>query len=180
MTKRLHESYDDTITPVSAFVCIECETAYNLVCGEETLALFGGNPKVKEAVEPTNIIWENRDFSKLVRVAKAFMILVAVVVVLFLTFIATFKAKDMQNQLVGKYSTAMKCSEIKDMYSDLQIQTMAADEYQAYYLKGGADEDRDISPVLGCFCDDLLDDEGDGAAEMEFATTDKKNGDDVL
>jgi hypothetical protein len=125
-------------------------------------------------VEPTNIIWENRDFSKLMRAAKAFMILVAVVVVLFITFVATFKAKDMQNVLVGKYSTDIKCSELKDMYSDDAIQLMAADEWFAYYKKGGMENDRNIASSLSCFCTDLFEEEGSDAQEMLFATSDKK------
>jgi hypothetical protein len=46
------------------------------------------------------------------------MITIAVLVVLGITFIATFKAKSMQNTLVGKYDTSIKCSEMKDMYTD--------------------------------------------------------------
>jgi hypothetical protein len=121
ITTELKERMEETITPVSAFVTIESETAYNYVCGVPSLKLFGSESNVHEAVEPTNIIWENRDFSKLLRAAKAVMILIAVMTVLFITFVATFKAKDMQNVLVGKYSTDIKCSELKDMYGDDQI-----------------------------------------------------------
>lgn len=109
------------MVPVSAFVTIENELAYNIICGKETIKLFGTETKVKEAVEPTNIIWENRDFSKTLRAAKAFLILCAVLAVLFITFLATFKAKDIQNRLIGKYDTSIKCSELKDMYTDEQI-----------------------------------------------------------
>jgi hypothetical protein len=165
---------NDTVVPVQAFVTIESETAYNIICGQETIKLFGQTTKVVEAVEPTNIIWENRDFSKTLRAAKAFMILVAVLVVLFITFLATFKAKDIQNRLVGKYDTSIKCSELKDMYTDEQIQTMAADEWYEYYRGGGMENEMNISPALACFCADLEDDEGGDASSMEFATTDKK------
>jgi hypothetical protein len=51
---------------------------------------------------------------------------------------------------------------------------MAADEWYAYYRGGGMDEDRNISPALACFCNDLQDEEGGSATEMEFSTTDKK------
>ena len=118
ITGEIRENLQDTIKPVSAFVTIESETAYNYICGVETIQLFGRETKVKEAVEPTNIIWENRDFSKLVRAAKALWILIAVVIVLVITFLATFKAKDIQNRLVGKYDTSIKCSELKDMYTE--------------------------------------------------------------
>lgn len=90
ITTELHEKMEETITPVSAFIVIESETAYNYVTGVETLKFFGKEAKVNEAVEPTNIIWENRDFSKLVRAVKAVSIFIAVLVVLFITFVATF------------------------------------------------------------------------------------------
>ena len=118
ITEELHLKMEETITPVSAFVTIESETAYNYVCGVPSLKLFGAESNVNEAVEPTNIIWENRDFSKILRATKAVFILIAVIAVLFLTFIATFKVKSMQNTLTGKYDTSIKCSELRDMYSE--------------------------------------------------------------
>lgn len=102
------------------------------------------------------------------------MILVAVIVVLVITFLATFKAKDIQNTLVGKYDTSISCTELRDMYTDQQIQTMAADEWYAYYEGGGMEENRDISPALGCFCDELMENEGDNSSEMQFSTSSKK------
>jgi hypothetical protein len=121
ITEELHQRMEETITPVSAFVTIESETAYNHICGVDKLKLFGTDSKVNEAVEPTNIIWENRDFSKLTRAAKAVSITIAVIVVLMITFIATFKAKSMQNILVGKYDVSIKCSELNDMYTEDQL-----------------------------------------------------------
>jgi hypothetical protein len=40
---------------------------------------------------------------------------------------------------------------------------MAADEWFAYYKGGGMDEDRNIAPSLGCFCADLMEEEGGDA-----------------
>ena len=51
---------------------------------------------------------------------------------------------------------------------------MAADEWYAYYRGGGMENDRSISSALGCFCDELEDEEGGDATSMEFATSDKK------
>ena len=47
---------------------------------------------------------------------------------------------------------------------------MAADEWFAYYKGGGMEEDRNIAPSLGCFCADLMEEEGGDAQEMLFAT----------
>lgn len=152
ITEQLHERMEETNTPVCAFVTIESETAYNYLSGVPEINLFGAHSKVKEAVEPTNVIWENRDFNKLLRYAKMLAIITAVSIVLGITFMATFKAKDMTNTLIGKYDTSIKCSELRQMYSDEQIKTLAADEWFDYYKNGGEENGRSIAAQLGCFC----------------------------
>lgn len=71
---------------------------------------------VKEACEPTNVIWENRDFNKEVRWIKFVAVCIAVIFVLFLTFMATVKAKSMTNDLIGKYDDSINCNEMGHMY----------------------------------------------------------------
>jgi len=89
----------DICTPKCAFVSIESEAAYNFLSdcdheGEKGKIMIGGEKSsIKEAPEPTNVIWENRDFDKTVRWAKFVMVCLAVIFVLFLTFLATVKAK---------------------------------------------------------------------------------------
>ena len=69
---------DDVICPKCAFVTIEDEEAYNDLATVETaneqgkleagkITLSGVRSKVVEAPEPTNVIWENRDFNKEIR-----------------------------------------------------------------------------------------------------------------
>jgi hypothetical protein len=59
---------ESLIIPKCAFVSIETETAYNIIATRDSidLDLKNGQPKktlkVAEAPEPTNVIWENRDF----------------------------------------------------------------------------------------------------------------------
>lgn len=93
MTRQLHESMEDVVTPVCAFVTMESETAYNHLSSVPSVNLFVKDSKVKEAVEPTNIIWENRDFNPLLRFGRLILIVIAVCVVLGVTFLATLYAK---------------------------------------------------------------------------------------
>ena len=61
---------DKVIEPKCAFVSIETEEAYNILseAGDKgKIEICGFGSKVQEAVEPTNVIWENRDFDKSVR-----------------------------------------------------------------------------------------------------------------
>lgn len=62
------ETLPEWTTPKCAFVSIESEEAYNALCeyeheGEAGKMMIGGSlSTIKEAPEPTNVIWENRDF----------------------------------------------------------------------------------------------------------------------
>ena len=62
------ETLPEWTTPKCAFVSIESEEAYNALCeygheGEAGKIMIGGSlSTIKEAPEPTNVIWENRDF----------------------------------------------------------------------------------------------------------------------
>jgi len=44
---------------------------------------------MSEAPEPTNVIWENRDFDKQIRYTNLIYVIIAVLTVLFITFLAT-------------------------------------------------------------------------------------------
>lgn len=86
---------DTVITPKCAFVSIESELAYNVIATRDSIVLDLKNGqgvktlKVAEAPEPTNVIWENRDLVKSIRYARLMLVIIAVLVVLFMTFLAT-------------------------------------------------------------------------------------------
>ena len=46
---------------------METEEAYNNLASVDEIKLGGVDSKVKEALEPTNIIWENYDFDNQTR-----------------------------------------------------------------------------------------------------------------
>ena len=121
--------------------------------------------KVAEAPEPTNVIWENRDFDKNIRYTYLVYVICAVLFVLFVTFLATVKAKSMTNDLIGKYDDSINCSEMNKMYAEPQLEKLAADEWIDFYQKGGQETDRQISASLVCFCTDQYMENGNDAAE---------------
>ena len=101
------------------------------------ITLAGKRSKVQEAPEPTNVIWENRDFQKEARWLKLLLVITAVCVVLFLTFMVTVYAKNTTNELVGKYDDSINCKELKNMYDSKTEEKLAADEWLDYYKNGG-------------------------------------------
>ena len=61
------------------------------------------------------------------------LVCIAVIFVLFLTFMATVKAKAMTNDLIGKYDDSINCQEMGHMYNQKQLSQLAADEWIDYY-----------------------------------------------
>ena len=121
---------------------METEEAYNNLASVDEIKLGGVDSKVKEALEPTNIIWENYDFDEQTRNRRYMMIIGTICFVLFLTFCVTFKAKASQRILIGKYDMSIKCSELNKIYSYPQLSQLAADEWVDYYKNGGEEMDR--------------------------------------
>ena len=128
--------------PITAFVSMETEEAYNNLASVDEIKLGGVDSKVKEALEPTNIIWENYDFDNQTRQRRYMMIIGTICFVLFLTFCVTFKAKASTRILIGKYDMSIKCSELSKIYSYPQLSQLAADEWVDYYKNGGEEMDR--------------------------------------
>ena len=175
MTRRLHADFqgdNELTTPVCAFICMETEEAYNHIAPSGKLDILGKETTVKEAVEPTNIIWENRYFDKTTRAIRMFFIIIAVSTVLFITFLITTYAKGVTNDTIGKYDDSIKCTELNNMYDSATLQKLAADEWQDYYTKGGEEDDRLISSDLSCFCSAEYDRVGNAAANMKYKATD--------
>ena len=186
LTRRVHEDMggqDDALIdpenvkpticdPISAFVSLETEEAYNNLSRMPEIRLGDGQSEIKEALEPTNIIWENYDFDDFTRKKRFIMIIGTICFVLFLTFCVTFKAKDATKLLIGKYDVSIKCSELDKIYSKPQLSNLAADEWIEYYKKGGEDMGRQISGTLACFCSDEYEDKGDDAATYNYLASD--------
>ena len=123
--------------PISAFVTMETEEAYNNLAGVDNIMLGDEETTVEEALEPTNILWQNYDMDNVSRAVRFTNILLTTTIVLGLVFVIAFIAKDAQKDLVGKYDVSIKCSELSKIYSEGQLTNLAADEWLDYYKHGG-------------------------------------------
>lgn len=138
--------------PISAFVTMETEEAYNNLSGVDHILLGDVETPVEEALEPTNILWQNYDMSGVQRALQFTSIIFTTCAVLGLVFVIAFLAKDAQKDLVGKYDVSIKCSELAKIYSEGQLTNLAADEWLDYYKHGGEETGRQINGNLACFC----------------------------
>lgn len=80
--------------PISAFVTMETEDAYNNLAGAGTIQFGGVDTEVVEALEPTNILWQNYDMDNFSRAARFTTIILTTTFVLGLVFVIAFMAKD--------------------------------------------------------------------------------------
>jgi hypothetical protein len=73
---------DSLNTPKEAFVIFEQSEAYDFVLKKDTIELFGEDSPVLEAPSPSNLIFENRDFSE----SQRFPLYIGIVIVVMLLF----------------------------------------------------------------------------------------------
>ena len=172
---RDEDKYTYNLTdPISAFVSIETEEAYNNLATKDPPELeIGGKPSaIEEALEPTNILWENYDMGWGMRTLLLANIVFITSVVLGVTFLVSFKAKDEEQDLIGIYDNSITCEEVSKIYSYPELSKLAADEWVDYYTKGGEDDERQISENLACFCTAEYMRVGDDAAANTYLTSD--------
>lgn len=127
------------VDPITAFVTMETEESYNNLSAMDEIQLGGEPSTVSEALEPTNILWQNYDMPFWARAARFMAIVFTTTMVLGLVFVIAFIAKDAQKDLIGKYDVSIKCSELAKIYSKPQLSNLAADEWLNYYKNGGED-----------------------------------------
>lgn len=127
------------VDPITAFVTMETEESYNNLSACDDIQLGGEPSTVSEALEPTNILWQNYDMPFWARAARFMAIVFTTTMVLGLVFVIAFIAKDAQKDLIGKYDVSIKCSELAKIYSKPQLSNLAADEWLNYYKNGGED-----------------------------------------
>ena len=162
------------LDPVSAFISMESEEHYNKMATMPKITLGGYDSDIREALEPTNILWENFDMDEGLRNTRFVKIIGVIMFVLLLTFLVTFKAKATQKELIGKYDVSIKCSELSKIYSYPELSKLAADEWVNYYEQGGEEQGRQIEGTLACFCADEYGRQGDDAATNKYLSSDNK------
>ena len=155
------EHLDTFIRPVTAFITFETEEGvlraraiqekkewfWSATTSEVE---FDGHPLIlKDAAEPTNIIWENRQYTDWERYGRlAFASFVAFLLLsLSFVFIVYIKLQAMEN---NKKYASVSCPDVDSIYSDPDLyERYALKEWYDYYKSPS--ESR-MTGVLQCFC----------------------------
>jgi hypothetical protein len=141
---------DNLNTPKEAFIIFEQSDAYDYVLDKPTIPLFGENSPVIEAPSPSNLIFENRDFSESQRLPRIigifFMVNILFAIVIFISLYIQKSAKAVSD----KYGTEVQCEELNRMFTQHDLEIISVDEWHNYYDQNASRDT--ISGMLECFC----------------------------
>lgn len=85
-----------------------------------------------KAAEPTDIVWENREVTKLSRFIR-FILIASTVCVIMLVCFATIVGLQQQTFHIKNKYQRVECSDVEAVYSSEMITEYAVDEWYAYY-----------------------------------------------
>ena len=156
--------------PCSAFVTWDSEEALRRAenycdwCAEEagekevTEKFLGNNLELQNASEPSDIIWENRQFTPRQRNAKRVAVLLLIFTLLTLSGAIIFKCTKTSLALKGKYPV-VSCSMIAKLYKTTEFktnsdwQTAAIKEYGINKNYENQNKTTHYTGSMQCFCE---------------------------
>lgn len=86
MTEHKNKHFDDLVTPRNFFVTFHNEYAYHKAIEVANFTFNGHSIAVKQATEPTDIIWENRHIRKRERTLRWMMVIIIMTALAFGAF----------------------------------------------------------------------------------------------
>lgn len=134
--------------PVSAFITFDEEDGKIVALKNNTQQqLLGQTIQFEEASEPTDIIWENRHFTKCDYIKRQSIAFVIIAILLFGSFIVVFIVASYSSTIANRYPPTVDCTAIDSDYGD-QLSQYAFDDYKFTE----ANPDKKSSGTLQCFC----------------------------
>lgn len=79
---------------------------------------MGQKLDIEEAAEPTDIIWENRRFSRWDRAVRSMIVVFCVAILLCISFVFIFLCSKASATPLLRYPSSANCTEIKDIYGE--------------------------------------------------------------
>lgn len=112
---------------------------------------------MKDASEPTDIIWENRHFTDEEREENKFKIVWIILAMLLISTFIIFALKAIGMSITSKYPM-VDCGLQQKQVGDDIFQSMAYKEYELYYED---DEEVKMTGALPCFCQQQMEKTGE-------------------
>lgn len=122
--------------PCSVFATFETEEGYNrAIIYNEQQAVQGflsGEIEIQEASEPSDIIWENRQFKPWQRTQKRIVVYFIIVIMLAISAAIIFTCTKASNAKKFKYPV-VTCSDFKTEYASFSEGTWLKDSMNEFY-----------------------------------------------
>lgn len=157
------EMLDKLQTPCSVFLTCETEEGFNRAAKyNETVKMkdfehyntfLYHEIDVKEASEPTDIIWENRHYKPIQRFYKKIIVFGVIFLILYLAFKTIFGLQKQSLAMKGRYP-AQRCDDYKEQYQGRRQQWMsdAVHEYQTKSERLKVTDQVFYNGPMQCFC----------------------------
>lgn len=131
----LFDNFDKLTIPNSAFVTFENDDSkeYLIMYTEakektSTIKLLGEDVEFKETSEPTDIIWENRNFTDADYFRRQLIAFLIIIVLLFGSFVLIYAISAWSAELNAVFPPSQNCDEIDATYGN-ELQTYAGIDY---------------------------------------------------
>lgn len=116
---------------------METEDGYEALEKRGSIDLLGSTSSIVTATEPTNIVWENRQYSGMNRAIRALIVSFIICLALFVVFVFIFLVKIKIKNLSIKYEDA-NCSQIEQVYDEPGLmQNLSVEAWYSYYMPTG-------------------------------------------
>jgi len=142
----LLQDFDDLTVPVSAYITFCEEDSKIIALKNRSNKNIMGVTKFKDASEPTDIIWENRHFTKADYFKRSMCAYLVMVALLLGSFILVFVVASYSSKIANTYPQ-VDCNTISSDYGT-KLMTYAYDDWS--YIK--ANPGKKSSGTLQCFC----------------------------
>ena len=109
--------------------------------------------EIQPASEPSDIIWENRQYTPSQRLCKALIVILILAILLFLSFIVIFALSMYSYDLLNKYPYV----ECDGIVGDKSSDTMQSQAYLEFSINSQLEADGNSVSYAGylqCFCDE--------------------------
>jgi hypothetical protein len=139
------------LTPKAAYVTFEEEDGCGLASDLGSLRLYGADTDVAEAIQPTDVKFENVDWTSTDRIPYKIYITIVMILMLIASAISTGIARNVVLDLTSKYMNFSACDEIMDIFEPEELATQSANDWYHFY-KSEPDSNHKVSEILNCYC----------------------------
>ena len=160
--------FESLTIPTAAFITFETDDSKEIALDNESdEKLLGEDFRFKDASEPTDIIWENRIFTKKDYVMRQLCAYVVIAIMLCVSFVIIFAISNYSAKMAAIFPP-QDCEGVKNAYGTT-LEKYANADYDYIMAHPGAQS----SGTLQCFCRKMLEEDEDYKGKVYGGRTDK-------